>query len=175
MPSETQVPPADRRRFLTGLAAAVLTGQAVPFLVTDAKAAFGPRVSVAKIDLRQAERYISAVRARHGAGPVRMEGRLVKAALSHSMMMARKSKMAHQFGPGTRFSARIRRAGNYGSAAENVGAGYKSMESVVDGWLRSPGHRRNLLNKKLTHIGLAAAVNPASKYRTFWTLILARP
>ena len=150
-------------------------GQAALFLVTDANAAFGPRVSVADIDLRQAERYINAVRARHGAGPVRMEGRLVKAALSHSMMMARKSKMAHQFGLGTRFSARIKRAGNYGRAAENVGAGNQSMESMVDGWMRSSGHRRNLLNKKLTHIGMAAAVNPASKYHTFWTLILARP
>ena len=175
MPAETQALSEDRRRFLTGLAAAVLLGEAAPAFVSDAQAAFGPRVSVAQIDLRQAERYINRVRARHGAGPVRMEGRLVKAALSHSVMMARKSKMAHQFGPGTRFSARIKKAGNYGSAVENVGAGYKSMQSVVDGWMRSSGHRRNLLNKNLTHIGMAAAVNPASKYRTFWTLILARP
>ena len=163
----------DRRLFLAGLAATLIAGR--HFFVTEAQAAFGPRVSVAKIDLRQAESYISAVRANHGAGPVRMEGRLVEAARSHSMMMARKGRIAHQFGPGTRFSARIRRAGDFGAAAENVGAGYPSMESVMDGWLRSPGHRRNLLNKKLTHIGFAAAVNPASKYRTYWTLILARP
>jgi uncharacterized protein YkwD len=175
MPNQTQVASAGRRRFMAGLASAVFMGKAAPAFVSDAQAAFGPRVSVAKIDLRQAERYINQVRARHGAGPVRMEGRLIDAALRHSMMMARKGKMAHNFGPGTRFKDRIKKAGIRGSAAENVGAGYSSIESVVDGWLRSPGHRRNLLNRKLTHIGMAAALNPASKYRTYWTLILARP
>lgn len=175
MPAETKAASADRRRFLAGLAAAVFMGEAAPAFVSDAEAAFGPRVSVAKIDLRQAERYINRVRTRHGAGPVRMEGRLIEAALHHSLMMARKGKMAHHFGPGTRFKDRIKKAGIHGSAAENVGAGYSSMQSVVDGWLHSPGHRRNLLNRKLTHIGMAAALNPASKYRTYWTLILARP
>ncbi len=175
MPGEIEAPSQDRRLFLAGLAAAVLTGEAAPALVSGAKASVGHRVSVSKINLRQAERYINRVRARHGAGPVRMESRLVEAALRHSLMMARKGKMAHQFGPGTRFRDRIKNAGIRGSAAENISAGYSSIESVVDGWLRSPGHRRNLLNRRLTHIGMAAAVNPASKYRTYWTLILARP
>ncbi len=175
MPVEINAPPQDRRRFLSGLAAAVLTGEAAPAFVSGAQAAIGRRVTVSKIDLRQAERYINRIRKRHGAGPVHMERRLVEAAMRHSLMMARKGKMAHQFGPGTRFRDRIKNAGIHGSAAENIGAGYSSIESAVDGWLRSPGHRRNLLNRKLTHIGMAAAVNPASKYRTYWTLILARP
>ncbi len=174
MPGETQAVSADRRRFLAGLAAAVLMGKTAPAFVSDAQAAFGPRVSAAKINLRQAERYINRVRARHGAGPVRMEGRLIKAALRHSLMMARKGKLTHQFGPGTRFKERIQKAGIRGSAAENISAGYSSMESVIDGWHRSPGHRRNLINRKLTHIGMAAAVNSASRYRTYWTLILAQ-
>ena len=174
MPGETQAASADRRRFLAGLAAAVLMGEAAPAFVSNAEAAFGPRVSTAKINLRKAERYINRIRVRHGAGRVRMEGRLIKAAQRHSLMMARKGKLAHQFGPGTRFKDRIQKAGIRGSAAENVSAGYSSMESTVDGWHRSAGHRRNLLNRKLTHIGMAAAVNPASRYRTYWTLILAQ-
>ena len=175
MPGKTQTESADRRRFLAGIAAAVFIGEAASAFVSDAEAAFGSRVSAAKIDLRQTEQLINRARARHGAGPVRMEDRLVEVALSHSLMMARKGKMAHQFGPGTRFRDRINKAGIRGSAAENVGAGYSSIESVINGWLRSPGHRRNLLNRKLTHIGMGAALNPASKYRTYWTLILARP
>ncbi len=175
MACQTRPPKQDRRRFLAGLAAALVMSEAVPAFVGEAEAAIGRRVSAAKIDLRRAERYINRARARYGAGPVRMEGRLVEAAQRHSLMMARKDRMAHQFGFGTRFSKRIRKAGAYGAAAENLGAGYASMESAVDGWLRSPAHRRNLLNRKLTHIGIAAAVNPASKYRTYWTLILARP
>ena len=175
MPGETQAALADRRRFLAGLAAAVLMGEIAPAFVSNAEAAFDHRVSAAKVNLWQAERYINRLRVRHGAGRVRMEDRLIEAALRHSLMMARKGKLAHQFGPGTRFTDRMQKAGIHGSAAENVSAGYSSTVSVIDGWLRSPGHRRNLLNRKLTHIGMAAAVNPASKYRTYWTLILARP
>ena len=175
MANNKTVESVGRRRLLVGLAAAALAGNAAPVFVSGSQAAIGRRVSVAKINLRQAEHYINQIRARHGAGPVRMEGRLIEAALSHSLMMARKGKMAHQFGRGTRFRDRIKKAGVHGSAAENVGAGYSSMQSVIDSWLRSPGHRRNLLNRKLTHIGMAAAHNPASKYRTYWTLILARP
>ena len=41
-------------------------------------------------------------------------------------------------------------------AAENVASGPMTAREVVDGWLNSPGHRRNIEgNFKLTGIGLA--------------------
>jgi hypothetical protein len=37
------------------------------------------------------------------------------------------------------------------------------------------GHNRNLLLREATEIGIAVAVAPESRYKTFWTLILAAP
>lgn len=46
---------------------------------------------------------------------------------------------------------------DYSTAAENIAAGQQSPESVVDGWLNSSGHRKNIMNKNITHIGVGYA------------------
>ncbi|WP_226581821.1 CAP domain-containing protein [Halobacillus litoralis] len=43
---------------------------------------------------------------------------------------------------------------DYTTAAENIAAGQQSPQSVVDGWLNSSGHRKNIMNKNVTHIGV---------------------
>lgn len=43
---------------------------------------------------------------------------------------------------------------SYRSAAENIARGYATPESVVNGWMNSPGHRANILNSAFTHIGV---------------------
>lgn len=42
----------------------------------------------------------------------------------------------------------------YSYAGENIAAGYASPQSVVDGWMNSPGHRANILNSTFTQIGI---------------------
>jgi uncharacterized protein YkwD len=45
-------------------------------------------------------------------------------------------------------------------AGENVASGPMSAREVVDGWLHSPGHRRNIEGDfRLTGIGVATAKN----------------
>lgn len=57
----------------------------------------------------------------------------------------------------------LRIRGHLGSlhvAAENVASGPMSAREVVEGWLHSPGHRRNIEGDfRLTGIGLAAGSN----------------
>lgn len=45
----------------------------------------------------------------------------------------------------------------YSTAAENIAMGYRSAAAVVDGWLNSSGHRKNIENSDLTHIGVGAS------------------
>lgn len=40
---------------------------------------------------------------------------------------------------------------------ENIAMGYDDIDSVVDGWMHSTGHRRNILNKQFTHAGFGYA------------------
>lgn len=43
---------------------------------------------------------------------------------------------------------------DYTKASENIAAGQKSAEEVVQSWLNSEGHRRNMLDPDVTHIGV---------------------
>ena len=51
--------------------------------------------------------------------------------------------------------------------AENIGVGYKTPAEVVKGWMESSGHRANILNDKMTHIGVGYV--SGGKHRTYWT------
>src|SRR5207245_5251859 len=41
--------------------------------------------------------------------------------------------------------------------------------SVMQAWMASPGHRANILNSAFTQIGIGAAVNPNSQWKSYWT------
>ncbi len=43
---------------------------------------------------------------------------------------------------------------SYRAAGENIAKGYRSAESVMDGWMHSDGHRANILNKNFTRLGV---------------------
>lgn len=47
----------------------------------------------------------------------------------------------------------------YSTAAENIAMGYRSAADVVNGWLDSSGHRKNIENPDLTHIGIGENSN----------------
>ena len=73
--------------------------------------------------------------------------------------------------------AKRMKAGGFDSknAVENISAGYHTLAEAFSGWRDSPPHRANMLNKGVTRMGIAAIYSPKSKYKVFWTLILAAP
>ncbi|KGX84992.1 CAP domain-containing protein [Pontibacillus litoralis] len=56
---------------------------------------------------------------------------------------------------------------DYKSAAENIAAGQQSPDEVVQNWMDSAGHRKNILNKNVTHIGVG--VERGGKMGIYWT------
>ncbi|MFD1017613.1 SafA/ExsA family spore coat assembly protein [Thalassobacillus hwangdonensis] len=56
---------------------------------------------------------------------------------------------------------------NYRAAAENIAAGQRTPQQVVQEWMNSPGHRKNILNRNVTHIGVGYATG--GSYGTYWT------
>ena len=58
-------------------------------------------------------------------------------------------------------------------AVENVSAGYHTLAEAFSGWRDSPPHRANMLKSGVTKLGIAASYAPNTKYKVFWTLILA--
>jgi uncharacterized protein YkwD len=54
----------------------------------------------------------------------------------------------------------------YREVGENLALGYRSADSVVDGWMHSPGHRANVLGARFREVGVAVSpVSPTSGYR----------
>lgn len=101
--------------------------------------------------------------------PLKLEDRLMSAALLHSEDMAAMGKLTHTGSDGSNPAERIRRAGyEYANWGENAAAGYPTAESVVNGWLRSGGHCRNMLNPNFTEMGLG-------RVGSYWTQVFARP
>jgi uncharacterized protein YkwD len=81
-------------------------------------------------------------------------------ALGHSRdMLTGKSPFGHD-GFRQRINVISSRLGKLHVAAENVASGPMGAREVVDGWLNSPGHRRNIEGDfRLTGIGLAEGRN----------------
>lgn len=60
---------------------------------------------------------------------------------------------------GRTWDQRIRDCGYSSGAGENIAYGYRTPQSVFEGWLDSSGHRRNIENPSYKVIGVGAAVN----------------
>jgi uncharacterized protein YkwD len=79
-----------------------------------------------------------------------------------SATMARTSAFRHR--PALRTLLTGCRAG---AAGENIAAGPVSADQMMAMWMRSPGHRANILSPRFTHIGVAAV--PTAGGRTYGT------
>jgi len=101
---------------------------------------------------------------------------LFNAAGAHSTDMAANNYFSHTSLDGRNAGQRITGAGYAWSAyGENIAAGQTSAQSVVDGWLASPGHCANIMNPGYADIGTACVAGGTSSYPTYWTMDLARP
>jgi uncharacterized protein YkwD len=90
--------------------------------------------------------------------------------------MAERGFFDHRGLDGKRVGERLTDAG-YGFlfAGENLSAGIDNPDAVVKQWLRSDGHRRNLLEPRAREAGIGFVAAPRGPYRFYWTLILADP
>lgn len=123
---------------------------------------------------------VNAFRARAGRPPLRLDARLSRAAMGHSIDMLRWNQMSHHGSDGSDPGARIARAGyRWRGYRENVGVGYMDVRAAVAGWINSPEHRANLLADDVSQAGVGLAYGPGmiagNMPRYFWTLVLAAP
>lgn len=100
---------------------------------------------------------------RNRTSPLLINERLERAAQSHAENMKRMGKMNHRG-----LSNRVRGFNyNFSSVAENVARGQNSVEQVMNSWLRSRGHARNIKGN-YSEVGFGRSGN-------FWCVIFANP
>src|SRR4051794_25756598 len=127
----------------------------------------------AQLDAGTAASMISGYRHNKGLGEGTVEPALMKLAEAQARAMASRDKLDHDVIAG--FSQRIKAGYDAKVAVENIGAGYHTLAEAFSGWRDSPPHRANMLRKGVTRLGIAAVYAPNSKYKVFWSLILAAP
>ena len=117
---------------------------------------------------------ISGYRQNNGLGAVQVDPLLMKAAEAQSNAMGARNKLDHNVaGP---LDKRIKASGfDATKAVENVSAGYHTLAEAFSGWRDSPPHNADMLASGVTKMGIAATYVPNTKYKVFWTLILAAP
>jgi uncharacterized protein YkwD len=126
----------------------------------------------AKLDAQAAATMISLYRKNNGVGAVVIDPELMRVAEAQSQVMASRNKLDHDVR--APLPKRLQAAGYPSTlAVENVSAGYHTLAEAFSGWRDSPPHRANMLQNGVTKMGIAASYAPNTKYKVFWTLILA--
>ncbi len=122
----------------------------------------------------------NAERAKAGFDPLKLNSQLVNAAQNHSQNMAEDDFFSHTGEDGSSVSDRVQDTGyQYSRLGENIAAGQKTAEQVVQGWMNSPGHRANILNPNFTEIGIGYVFlendTGSVNYNYYWTQVFGNP
>ncbi|MFN7002598.1 MAG: CAP domain-containing protein [Roseinatronobacter sp.] len=114
---------------------------------------------------------INTERARHDHPPLALSPELGRIAQAHACDMARRGYFSHTSPDGQSMMDRARRAGLSGLCAmgENIAQGQRDVPTVVTSWMRSPGHRRNILDREYRLVGFGRGPGAT------WVQVFAAP
>lgn len=118
-----------------------------------------PGVNYTQIE-RDIMRLVNVERMRKRVDTLRWNPQLDKAAKVQAIEMAAEHRMAHDL-PGAQYPTlkdRIRYAGyGYRHLAENIAYGFPSADYTVAAWMKSSGHRMNILDRSSAETGIGVA------------------
>ena len=124
----------------------------------------------------------NAFRHENGLAPVATNERLTAAAAAFAAHLARTDHFSHEADGREPADRALAQGYTYCMVAENIAlegssegfATSELAEHFVEGWIHSPGHRRNLLAADATETGVAIAYGPRSD-RYYAVQMLGRP
>lgn len=102
--------------------------------------------------------------------PLKIDSRLNKIAVIKAKDMAKDKKMSHTSKKfGATFNLIKKENIHFTKAAENIASGHKTPEFVTERWLKSKGHRKNILERDYRFIGIGKATDNNGKI--YWVQI----
>ena len=113
---------------------------------------------------------VNVEREKNHLKPLKIDNRLNKIAIVKAKDMAREKKMSHTSKKfGVTFNLIKKEGIFYTKAAENIASGHKTPEFVTERWLKSKGHRKNILERDYRFIGIGKATDNNGKI--YWVQI----
>lgn len=119
-------------------------------------------------EAEQVLKLVNDERAKQGLKPLKMSEQLRSIANLKSRDMADKGYFDHNSPTyGSPFQMLQDFGVHYSAAGENIAAGQRTPEQVMQSWMNSSGHRANILNKNFDTIGIG--VYEGGSYGIYWT------
>ena len=119
-------------------------------------------------EAEQVLQLVNNERAKQGLNPLKMSEELRSIANLKSRDMADKNYFDHTSPTyGSPFQMLQDFGVHYSAAGENIAAGQKTPEQVMNSWMNSSGHRANILNKNFDTIGIG--YYEGGSYGVYWT------
>lgn len=110
---------------------------------------------------------VNVERTNRGLQPLKFNAELSKVATLKSQDMIDKNYFDHTSPTyGSPFDMMKQFGITYRAAGENIAMGQETPQEVMNSWMNSPGHRKNILNPDFTELGVGIASNGSSLY---WT------
>ncbi|MET0733260.1 MAG: CAP domain-containing protein [Casimicrobiaceae bacterium] len=91
---------------------------------------------------------VNQYRVSQGIPAMQVDSRVSGLAREHSAAMAKAGRLSHDG-----FPSRVQRSG-VAMCVENVGSNYGSPKEQFDAWRASPGHDRNMLDRRVDRMGV---------------------
>ncbi len=112
---------------------------------------------------------VADIRARNGLPPLSVSSALTQAAAAHARDMQANGFFSHTGSDGSGIGDRAHAAG-YGFCfiAENIAQGQSSFNQVMEGWMASTGHRRNILSDGAREFAMVRTGG------NIWVMVLGR-
>ena len=130
----------------------------------------------ASVDQQAALQMINQYRQNNGLAPLMLDPALGAIAQSQARAIAGADSIRASLEPQNQLKTRLSTIGETKTdAVENVSAGYRTLAEAFSGWRESPGHNKVMLDPRATRMGIATTYAPGSKYKVFWSLVLASP
>ncbi len=114
----------------------------------------------------QVLKLVNTERKKAGCKSVTLDARLTAAAAGHAMDMATANYFSHTSKDGRSFVDRIEAQGYSKPRSENIAAGQPTVAAVMSAWMKSSGHRANILDCSATQMGAAGA--KGGSYGVYW-------
>jgi uncharacterized protein YkwD len=111
----------------------------------------------------------NAERAAARIAPLVHSARLMNVAQAHADWMNANKTMSHRGENGSTFSDRLRKSGYiFKMGGENIAAGQRNVQEVMNSWMSSNGHRNNILRGTYKEMGWGRSGN-------YWCVLFGTP
>ena len=115
---------------------------------------------------------VNVERASYGLAPLAYNENLTVSAQTYAQTMADGDFFAHTAPDGWTMVGRAEAAGYdaWVFLGENLAGGQPTPDRVVAAWMKSPGHRANILSDQASEVGVGHTYKGGTRFGHYWTL-----